>query len=60
MYTGQFIYYRRRTTLSIVDVLPLHGILEGAVICNIEHHAGDYGALRQGVQGLRHRNQLQP
>jgi ribosomal protein L2 len=38
-------YYGRRTTLSIGDVLPLHGILEGAVICNIEHHVGSYGAL---------------
>ena len=41
MYTGRFVYYGRRTTLSIGDVLPLHGILEGAVICNVEHHAGD-------------------
>ena len=31
--------------LSINDVLPLHGILEGAVICNVEHYVGDYGAL---------------
>ena len=30
--------------LSIDDVLPLRRILEGAFICNIEHHVGDCGA----------------
>ena len=38
-------YYGRRATLSIGNVLPLCGILEGSIICNIEHHIGDYGAL---------------
>ena len=37
-------YYGRRATLSIGDVLPLHGILEGDVVCHIEHHVGDCGA----------------
>ena len=36
--------YGRRATLSIGDVLPLHGILEGTGICNVEHHIGDCGA----------------
>ncbi|XP_066341978.1 large ribosomal subunit protein uL2-like [Miscanthus floridulus] len=45
MYTGQFVYCGRRTTLSIGDVPPLHEILEGAVICNVEHGAGDSGTL---------------
>ena len=31
--------------LSIGDILPLRGILEGAVIYNVEHHADDCGAL---------------
>ena len=53
-------YYGRRATLSVGDVLLLRGILEGAIICNIEHHAGDCGALRRGIQGLRHRHQPQP
>ncbi|XP_066341642.1 uncharacterized protein [Miscanthus floridulus] len=48
MYTGQFIYYHRRATLSIGDILPLRGILKGAVICNVEHHAGDCGAPPSG------------
>ena len=30
--------------LSIGDVLPLHGILKGTIICNVEHHDGDCGA----------------
>ena len=37
-------YYGSHATLSIGDVLPLHGILEGAIICNVEHHVGDCGA----------------
>ena len=41
--------YSCRAMLSIGDVLPLRGILEGAVICNVKHHAGDCGALRYGV-----------
>ena len=37
-------YYGRHTTFSIGDVLPLHEILEGAIVCNVKHHAGDGGA----------------
>ena len=37
-------YYGRRATLSIGDVQPLCGILEGAIVCNVEHHIGDCGA----------------
>ncbi|XP_066385415.1 uncharacterized protein [Miscanthus floridulus] len=44
MYTGQFIYCGRHVMLSIGDVPPLHGIHEGAVICNAEHHTTDGGA----------------
>ena len=29
--------------ISIDNVLPLHRIPEGAVVCNIEHHVGDHG-----------------
>ena len=36
-------YYGRRTMLSISNVLPLHKIPEGAVVCNVEHHVGDRG-----------------
>ena len=50
-YTGQFVYSGRRTTLSIGDVPSLRRILEGAVICNIEHHTGDCGAPPPGHPG---------
>ena len=36
-------YYGRHATLSISNVLPLRRILEGAVVCNVEHHVGDRG-----------------
>ena len=38
-------YYGRRAMLSFSNVLPLHGIPEGAIICNVEHHVDDCGAL---------------
>ena len=25
------------------NVLPLRGIPEGAIVCNVEHHIGDHG-----------------
>ena len=31
-------------TLSIGNIPPFRRVLEGAAICNIEHHAGDCGA----------------
>ena len=36
-------YYGRRATLSIGNVLPLHGILDGIVVWNVEDHVGDRG-----------------
>ena len=36
-------YYGCRATLSIGNVLLLRGILEGVVVCNVEHHVGDRG-----------------
>ena len=59
-HTGQFIYYDRRAMLSIDDVPPLRRILEGAIICNVEHHAGDCGTPPPGIRGLCHRHQPQP
>ena len=29
--------------LSIGNVLPLLGIPEGAIVCNVEHHVSDHG-----------------
>ncbi|XP_066385341.1 large ribosomal subunit protein uL2x-like [Miscanthus floridulus] len=43
MYMGQLVYCGRRATLSIGDIPPLHGILEGVIICNASAGAsGDY------------------
>ena len=36
-------YCSHHATLSIGNVLPLLGIPEGAVVCNVEHHVGDRG-----------------
>jgi len=44
MYTGQFVYCGRRTTLSIGNIPPHCGTFEGTVICNVEHRADECGA----------------
>ncbi|XP_066384958.1 uncharacterized protein [Miscanthus floridulus] len=44
MYMGQCIYCGHHTTLSIGDVLPLRGVLKGAVTCSVELHAGKCSA----------------
>ena len=36
-------YYDHCATLSNGNVLPLCRILEGAIVCNVEHHIGDHG-----------------
>ena len=45
-YMGQFVYCDRRAMLSIGDVPPIRRTPEGAVICNVEHHASDCGTKR--------------
>ncbi|XP_066385392.1 uncharacterized protein [Miscanthus floridulus] len=51
MYMGQFVYCGRRTTLSIGNIPPRHGIFEGTVICNVEHRGGECGAPPLGRSG---------
>ncbi|XP_066374505.1 large ribosomal subunit protein uL2-like [Miscanthus floridulus] len=41
MYTGQLVYCGRRAMLSISDIPPLHGILEGTIICNASTEASE-------------------
>ena len=43
-------YYGSHAMLSIGDVLPLHGILEGTVICNVKHHIGDHGVFARASE----------
>lgn len=45
MYTGQFVFCGKKATLTVGNVLPLESMPEGTIICNIEEHAGDRGAL---------------
>ena len=45
MYTGQFVYCGKKATLQIGNVLPVGGMPEGTVICNLEEKAGDRGRL---------------
>jgi len=45
MHTGQYIYCGQKAQLAIGNVLPLNKIPEGALVCNVEEHAGDKGKL---------------
>jgi len=45
LYTGQFVYCGKKATLSIGNVLPLGGLPEGTIVCNVEEKVGDRGAL---------------
>ncbi|XP_059450887.1 large ribosomal subunit protein uL2-like [Corylus avellana] len=45
MYTGQFVYCRKKANLTVGNVLALGAIPEGTVVCNVEHHVGDRGVL---------------
>ena len=51
-------YCGRRTTLSIGNVLPLRGIPEGAVVYNVEHHAGEQGDRSRWGMGFPQSYQL--
>jgi len=45
MYTGQFIYCGAKAQLTPGNVLPLHAMPEGTVVCNAEYLVGDRGCL---------------
>jgi len=45
VYSGQFVYYGKKASLSIGNVLPLANMPEGTIICNVESKAGDRGTL---------------
>lgn len=45
VYSGQFVYYGKKATLSIGNVLPLGELPEGTIVCNVEAKAGDRGTL---------------
>ena len=39
------MYYGKKASLSIGNVLPLANMPEGTIICNVESKAGDRGTL---------------
>jgi large subunit ribosomal protein L8e len=45
MHTGAFVYCGKKATLTVGNVLPVGGLPEGTIICNVEEKAGDRGAL---------------
>jgi large subunit ribosomal protein L8e len=45
MYTGQFMYCGTKAKLVVGNVLPLHAMPEGTIICNLEETAGDRGKI---------------
>lgn len=45
MYTGQFVYAGKNSTLNIGNILPLGSVPEGTVVSNVEEKIGDRGAL---------------
>merc|ERR1711939_511526 len=45
MYTGQFVYAGKNSTLNIGNILPLGSVPEGTVVSNVEEKMGDRGAL---------------
>uniref|UniRef100_A0A8D8UAL6 Large ribosomal subunit protein uL2 n=1 Tax=Cacopsylla melanoneura TaxID=428564 RepID=A0A8D8UAL6_9HEMI len=45
MYTGQFVYCGKKVTLQIGNVMPVGGMPEGTIVCNLEEKTGDRGRL---------------
>lgn len=45
LHTGQFVYAGAKAALKIGNVLPIGKMPEATIICNVELHAGDRGAL---------------
>ncbi|KAL1450131.1 hypothetical protein WDU94_002582 [Cyamophila willieti] len=45
MYTGQFVYCGKKATLQIGNVMPVGGMPEGTIVCNLEEKTGDRGRL---------------
>jgi len=43
MYTGQYIYAGIKAQLTVGNILPVGGLPEGTIICNVESKPGDKG-----------------
>jgi large subunit ribosomal protein L8e len=51
MYTGQFVYAGKKAVMTVGNILPLGGMAEGTVVCNIEAAAGDRGKIARTSGG---------
>jgi large subunit ribosomal protein L8e len=45
VYTGQFLYMGKKAQLAVGNVLPVGGLPEGTIVCNMERYPGDRGKL---------------
>jgi len=45
LYTGQFVYCGKKASLTVGNTLPVGGMPEGTIVCNVEEKVGDRGAL---------------
>ncbi|KAH7344173.1 translation protein SH3-like domain-containing protein [Rhizoctonia solani] len=45
LHTGAFVYCGKKAALAVGNVLPLSQLPEGTIVCNVEEHVGDRGAL---------------
>mmetsp|Transcript_6085 Transcript_6085/g.15486 ORF Transcript_6085/g.15486 Transcript_6085/m.15486 type:complete len:257 (+) Transcript_6085:77-847(+) len=54
MYTGQFIYSGKKSSLTIGNVMAVGAMPEGTIVCNIERYGGDRGCLARasGTYGI--------
>jgi large subunit ribosomal protein L8e len=43
MYTGQFVYFGKKSQLTVGNVMPVGNMPEGTICCNVEHREGDRG-----------------
>jgi len=45
IYTGQFVYFGQKAQLAVGNVLPVGGMPEGTILCNVERYPGDRGKI---------------
>merc|ERR550525_1227379 len=45
MHSGMFVYFGKKSTLHVGNVMPLKGMPEGTSVCNVEEKPGDRGKL---------------
>ena len=44
MHSGQHIFCGKKAQIAVGNVLPLHSIPEGSLVCNVEQYMGDRGS----------------